>query len=196
MRERLGSSSPLPAYSFYNIIIIYIKDTMEDNKEKEEVKEKEDKKEKKPSKSILKKVDSVTRDAMFWFYYSLGDSRTLEKVAEHFNVDIWQLKELSRIEDWQDKIAEIRDTVNKTNNFMLEYIDSIEFGVIEKIIKDDEAKDSDKLKALEKLDEFVRTHSDLIKKKKIVIEFNDRKGLEEIVDKLNKGTLYEGLIER
>ncbi|OIN98404.1 hypothetical protein AUJ66_01005 [Candidatus Desantisbacteria bacterium CG1_02_38_46] len=73
---------------------------------------------------------------------------------------------------------------------MLEYVDSIQFGVIEKIIRNEDSKDSDRLKALEHLDDFIRTHSDLIKKKKIVIEFNDKKGLQEIVDKLQSGTLY------
>jgi len=153
-------------------------------------KEDEKKKKKATSKSTLKKIDAVTRDAMFWFYYGLGDGRTLEKVSDHFNTDIWQLKELSRIDDWQKKIAKIRETISKTNNFMLEYVDSIQFGVIEKIIRNEDSKDSDRLKALEHLDDFIRTHSDLIKKKKIVIEFNDKKGLQEIVDKLQSGTLY------
>ena len=153
-------------------------------------KEDEKKKKKATSKSTLKKIDAVTRDAMFWFYYGLGDGRTLEKVSTHFNIDIWQLKELSRIDDWQKKIAKIRETISKTNNFMLEYVDSIQFGVIEKIIRNEDSKDSDRLKALEHLDDFIRTHSDLIKKKKIVIEFNDKKGLQEIVDKLQSGTLY------
>ena len=161
-----------------------------EEKVEEKTKEDEKKKKKATSKSTLKKIDAVTRDAMFWFYYGLGDGRTLEKVSNHFNIDIWQLKELSRIDDWQKKIAKIRETISKTNNFMLEYVDSIQFGVIEKIIRNEDSKDSDRLKALEHLDDFIRTHSDLIKKKKIVIEFNDKKGLQEIVDKLQSGTLY------
>jgi len=161
-----------------------------EEKVEEKTKEDEKKKKKATSKSTLKKIDAVTRDAMFWFYYGLGDGRTLEKVSAHFNIDIWQLKELSRIDDWQKRIAKIRETISKTNNFMLEYVDSIQFGVIEKIIRNEDSKDSDRLKALEHLDDFIRTHSDLIKKKKIVIEFNDKKGLQEIVDKLQSGTLY------
>ena len=164
----------------------------EDKVEEKAVISKEDEKKKKKatSKSTLKKIDAVARDAMFWFYYGLGDGRTLEQVSDHFNIDIWQLKELSRIADWQKKIAKIRETISKTSNFMLEYVDSIQFGVIEKIIRNEDSKDSDRLKALEHLDDFIRTHSDLIKKKKIVIEFNDKKGLQEIVDKLQSGTLY------
>ena len=169
-----------------------LEERIEEKVEEKTVISKEDEKKKKKatSKSTLKKIDAVTRDAMFWFYYGLGDGRTLEKVSDHFNIDIWQLKELSRIDDWQKKIAKIRETISKTNNFMLEYVDSIQFGVIEKIIRNEDSKDSDRLKALEHLDDFIRTHSDLIKKKKIVIEFNDKKGLQEIVDKLQSGTLY------
>lgn len=175
--------------------------------EKEEISEKvseevpiesiKDKKGKKKaiSRSTLKKIDTVTRDAMFWFYYGLGGGRTLEKVSDHFNADIWELKELSRIDDWQKRIAGIKETVSKTNNFMIEYIDAVQFGVIEKIIRDPLTKPNERLKALEALDGFIRTHSDLIKKKKIIIEFNDRKGLQEVVDKLENGTLYKNIGE-
>ena len=74
-----------------------------EEKVEEKTKEDEKKKKKATSKSTLKKIDAVTRDAMFWFYYGIGEGRTLEKVSTHFNIDIWQLKELSRIADWQKK---------------------------------------------------------------------------------------------
>jgi len=31
---------------------------------------------------------------MFWFYVGLGEKRTLDKVAEHFNVPLWMIKDI------------------------------------------------------------------------------------------------------
>lgn len=143
-----------------------------------------------PNKSAKKLNSDVLQDAMFWYYVSLGNDRSLEKVAEHFNVELWIVKEASRTGGWTQRVKELGSSDDLTANEIVKYADAIQVSVLNEIINNPDTKPSDKIKALNALNEFVAKSSALVHKKKIVIEFKNREALEKIVEGIRDGSIY------
>jgi hypothetical protein len=146
-----------------------------------------------PAKVSNQLNDEIMADSMFWYYVSLGEKRSLEKVSEHFDTDLWVLKEMSRRYDWQKKLQEVISTDNPMGQDIVQFADTIRLAVLQQIINNPDTKPADKLKALDQLTEFISRSNELIRKKRIVIEFNNRDQLQKIVDGLLDGTIYRNI---
>jgi len=66
-------------------------------------------------------------------------------------------------------------------------------SVLSQIINNPSTKPADKIKALDALNKFLSRSSELVKKKKIVIEFKNRNELQRIVEGLKTGEIYREL---
>ena len=166
--------------------------TLEEEKgKKEEGKEKP--KRGRPNKASRRLNDELLYDSMFWFYVSLGHERSLEKVASHFDLELWIVKDASRKGNWQEKVKSLGVDETTTASEIVKYADSIQVSVLNQIINNPDAKPNDKIKALNALNEFVSRSSELVKKKRIVIEFKNKEVLQKIVDGLRDGSIYRNV---
>lgn len=52
------------------------------------------------------KYDELTRKEAFEYYYLLGETRTLKKVSQKFNISIQTAKRWSTVYNWKNKIQE------------------------------------------------------------------------------------------
>lgn len=143
---------------------------------KEEVKEVKEVKETLETKreEELKKYEDL-KNAMYWFYFGCGEKRSLHRVAIHFAVKDWVIKDISIKDDWVKKVSEgeklLQSAEPDSENKLLEYFDLVQYGIITDILKDPLAKTNDKLKAAEMLDDIAKRSADIRQKKKLIIEF-------------------------
>jgi|GEM_PF-5564666 len=147
-----------------------------------------------PKKSGLAIENPLIAEAAFWYYVSLGEKRSLDKVAEHFDLDIWVVKEMSRQNKWAEKIKEFASSDTFIGSDIVKHIDSIRMAVLTSIIENPKSSSKDKMQALKELTEFIRQSNDLVQKKKIVIEFPHREELQKIVDGLRDGSAYKDVL--
>jgi len=133
----------------------------------------------------IKKWEAL-QDAMFFFYFSLGNKRSLSKVSKYYKIKDWIVKELSKRHKWQERLLEIDKDIEDTpiDNKLVEYSEHLQYALLVKILKDDNIKPSDQKKGLEILNELVRKAKEIKQAKRIVIEFKDEEKLKEVVNAL------------
>jgi hypothetical protein len=159
--------------------------------EAEEVEKRKGGRPKKAGKSI---DNPLIEEASFWYYVSLGEKRSLDKVAEHFDLDIWVVKELSRRNKWTDKVKDFSTSDSYIGSDIVKHIDSIRMAVLTAIIENPKSSSKDKMQALKELTDFIKQSSDLVQKKKIVIDFPHKEELQKIVDGLKDGSAYKDVL--
>lgn len=137
-------------------------------------------------------INEIQQEAMFWFYVGLGEKRTLDKVAEHFNVPLWMIKDISTKNEWTKRLNDIQSDDTNISE-ITKYAESVQMSVLSQIINNPSTKPADKIKALDALNKFLSRSSELVKKKKIVIEFKNRNELQRIVEGLKTGEIYREL---
>jgi hypothetical protein len=134
----------------------------------------------------LKKYSELDQKAMYWFYFGLGEKRSLHKVALHFGTKEWVIKELSRKNDWIGKCNEAEKLLNSeevpTENKLLEYFDYVQFGIITDILNDSSVKPNEKLKAMEALNELAKRSAEIKLKKRIIIDFKNEDELKSLIE--------------
>jgi hypothetical protein len=168
-------------------------ETKEINSETE-VNEVEKNKGGRPKKSGKAIENPLIEEAAFWYYVSLGEKRTLDKVAEHFDLDVWVVKELSRRNKWTDKVRDFSSSDSYIGSDIVKHIDSIRMAVLTSIIENPKSSSKDKMQALKELTDFIKQSSDLVQKKKIVIDFPHKEELQKIVDGLRDGTAFKDVM--
>jgi len=147
-----------------------------------------------PKKSGQAIENPLIAEAAFWYYVSLGEKRSLDKVAEHFDLDIWVVKEMSRQNRWAEKIKEFATSDAFIGSDIIKHIDSIRMAVLTSIVENPKSSAKEKMAALKELTEFIKQSNDLVQKKKIIIEFPHREELQRIVNGLKDGTAYKDVL--
>jgi len=147
-----------------------------------------------PKKSGQAIENPLIAEAAFWYYISLGEKRSLDKVAEHFDLDIWVVKEMSRQNKWAEKIKEFAASDSFIGSDIIKHIDSIRMAVLTSIVENPKSSAKEKMAALKELTEFIKQSNDLVQKKKIIIEFPHREELQRIVVGLRDGTAYKDVL--
>jgi hypothetical protein len=147
-----------------------------------------------PKKSGQAIENPLIAEAAFWYYVSLGEKRSLDKVAEHFDLDIWVVKEMSRQNKWAEKIKEFASSDAFIGSDIIKHIDSIRMAVLTSIVENPKSSAKEKMAALRELTEFIKQSNDLVQKKKIIIEFPHREELQRIVNGLRDGTAYKDVL--
>lgn len=132
----------------------------------------------------LKKYEDL-KNAMYWYYFGLGEKRSLHRVSIHFAVKDWVIKKVSIDDDWVKRVAEgeklLQSAEPDSENKLLEYFDLVQYGIITDILKDPSAKTNDKLKAAEMLDDIAKRSADIRQKKKLIIEFPKEEELRNLI---------------
>jgi hypothetical protein len=170
-------------------------DLNETQEVKSETESEEVEKRKGRPKKAGKSIDNpLIEEASFWYYVSLGEKRSLDKVAEHFDLDIWVVKELSRRNKWTDKVKDFSTSDSYIGSDIVKHIDSIRMAVLTAIIENPKSSSKDKMQALKELTDFIKQSSDLVQKKKIVIDFPHKEELQKIVDGLKDGSAYKDVL--
>lgn len=157
--------------------------------EKEEVleenlSEKEAKGAKKGDKEGIIDTTPIENNALFWQYFQMGEERSLAKLSKITKVPLWKLKKISTQENWAQKIQEqeklLEDAVNFEKNANLIAMSQYAvYATCMSIVNNPKASASDKLKAIEKLNELGKRASELRQNKKIVIHLENEEKIKE-----------------
>ena len=123
-------------------------------------------------------------DLAYWAYFQLGESRTLNKVAKRLHIPLGTIQYWARKYKWTQRIKDDEDLLdNSTYEKKMASLANIAqiktFALYMSILEDEKAKQSDKIKAAEKLQALVEKSSQLKDLKKIAIRFPNIENFKE-----------------
>lgn len=135
----------------------------------------------------LKKVyTSLDRETAFYYYFQLGEKRTLNKVKKKTDIPLIVLMEWEKEDNWKKRIGDQEDIINisenkKRSSTLAELSAASVFSLYLGIVNSKDSTNNERMKAAEKLEKLSDKAAGLKDFRKVAVKLV---GIEDLKQKL------------